>query len=854
MLSETTRVFNSRAVVGASAAALDHPQQQLPHAYITTADSSSAVHSSNTVTASPTHSMSGSQQSDSAAGTVPDSGELQVAAITARAHLPDCMALVPTWSKGGGDYCLNLAQPDKAQLSHAIIADTIAALPVPPSEVTNVRGPVLEIHRADGHSVDVKIVHSFRAQYAEPIDEIRAKARAELQRRHAATRAAAAADAAAMLQQQLGKQQQQQHLPRDPQRQHVRQGSGPQHTVCTELRADEEQLLPDTIRRTSSCFVHEHDPSSGTDYQQSSYQASSTAAGTLSNASSLQPSSQDSSLLHTAPQSLDAVSADGWHSATVGGNGHAAAQSLLAAADLPFAAAQSPFATSASQSAAGEPAGIPGQHIRQAATGGSSEQWQQMPPLPVAEKSRRHSHWQQQRHQQHHRHGGQASHGGQRLSIEVMQAYGANASSSTGAPPTMATQPSFIEDGDAIEHSDSQPGSSHAVFKQHQQHRHAKHIHWASPQQQHQQVADLQGELQEQHHQQHHHVGWQEQQQVHESSNDLSATLAKQPTTAVFPAPTSAGEPPERHVLVTMTKRKTAHGHKEIQIEPVHEGPAADRLNNEEQQPQQQEPEQEQHQVAAWTAYGPGDNVMDLNVVQPPADFAPLSGNQRDVGAAAASHSHHMADGKHAQHHAAIVVGRPSSADADKHFFLGPPMRTVSGSFMPCCEWELDPRKVLVGRRLAVGGFAEVFLGKYEGTVVAIKRLLTNDALIMERFVSEVRMLARLRHPNLILFMGYCTMPELCIVTEFMSKGSLYSVLHAPEQRKHRHLLAKQQQEQPMQQLSGHLNFLEQQQQYQPEVLDPKLQRLVAISVARAMFYLHTRNPPILHLVSTVCC
>lgn len=30
------------------------------------------------------------------------------------------------------------------------------------------------------------------------------------------------------------------------------------------------------------------------------------------------------------------------------------------------------------------------------------------------------------------------------------------------------------------------------------------------------------------------------------------------------------------------------------------------------------------------------------------------------------------------------------------------------------CEWELDPRKVLVGRRLAVGGFAEVFLGKYE--------------------------------------------------------------------------------------------------------------------------------------------
>jgi hypothetical protein len=69
---------------------------------------------------------------------------------------------------------------------------------------------------------------------------------------------------------------------------------------------------------------------------------------------------------------------------------------------------------------------------------------------------------------------------------------------------------------------------------------------------------------------------------------------------------------------------------------------------------------------------------------------------------------------------------------------------------------------------------------------VAIKRLLTDDSTTIERFVSEVRLLARLRHPNLILFMGYCITPELCIVSEFMSKGSLYGVLHSPEQRKQR--------------------------------------------------------------------
>eukprot|EP00878_Enallax_costatus_P024545 GHUV01026198.1.p1 GENE.GHUV01026198.1~~GHUV01026198.1.p1 ORF type:complete len:298 (+),score=105.77 GHUV01026198.1:104-895(+) len=225
--------------------------------------------------------------------------------------------------------------------------------------------------------------------------------------------------------------------------------------------------------------------------------------------------------------------------------------------------------------------------------------------------------------------------------------------------------------------------------------------------------------------------------------------------------------------------------------------------------------------------------------------------------------------------------------------------------FVPRCEWELDPRKVLVGRRLAVGGFAEVFIGKYEGTVVAVKRLLTNDASTIERFVSEVRMLARLRHPNLILFMGYCTMPELCIISEYMNKGSLYSVLHSPEQRKQRLAVAKQRQKQQQgstagaeaderegdasssssragsgavssskkstsasssnsRQLQGVMGQdFELQQQLSPaeeqkaqmESLEPKTQRLVAISVARGMAYLHTRNPPILHLVSvTMLC
>lgn len=46
----------------------------------------------------------------------------------------------------------------------------------------------------------------------------------------------------------------------------------------------------------------------------------------------------------------------------------------------------------------------------------------------------------------------------------------------------------------------------------------------------------------------------------------------------------------------------------------------------------------------------------------------------------------------------------------------------------PRSEWELDPAKITIDRRLAVGGFGEVFAAKYEGTLVAVKRLLASDS------------------------------------------------------------------------------------------------------------------------------
>ena len=40
--------------------------------------------------------------------------------------------------------------------------------------------------------------------------------------------------------------------------------------------------------------------------------------------------------------------------------------------------------------------------------------------------------------------------------------------------------------------------------------------------------------------------------------------------------------------------------------------------------------------------------------------------------------------------------------------------------------------------------------------------------------------MCRLRHPNLILFIGYCVEPRPAILFEFMQRGSLYKVSCPP--------------------------------------------------------------------------
>lgn len=98
-------------------------------------------------------------------------------------------------------------------------------------------------------------------------------------------------------------------------------------------------------------------------------------------------------------------------------------------------------------------------------------------------------------------------------------------------------------------------------------------------------------------------------------------------------------------------------------------------------------------------------------------------------------------------------------------------------------ECEIPWEDLVIGERIGLGSYGEVYRAEWNGTEVAVKKFLDQDFSgdALEEFRREVRIMRRLRHPNVVLFMGAVTRPpHLSIVTEFLPRGSLYRLIHRP--------------------------------------------------------------------------
>ncbi|WOL09063.1 serine/threonine-protein kinase EDR1 isoform X1 [Canna indica] len=130
-------------------------------------------------------------------------------------------------------------------------------------------------------------------------------------------------------------------------------------------------------------------------------------------------------------------------------------------------------------------------------------------------------------------------------------------------------------------------------------------------------------------------------------------------------------------------------------------------------------------------------------------------------------------------------------------------------------EWEIPWDDLHIGERIGLGSYGEVYRADWNGTEVAVKKFLDQDLSgdALEQFRYEVKIMSRLRHPNVVLFMGAVTRPpNLSILTEFLPRGSLYRLLHRPNIQ-----------------------------------LDEKRRLKMALDVAKGMNYLHTSHPTIVH-------
>jgi serine/threonine protein kinase len=130
-------------------------------------------------------------------------------------------------------------------------------------------------------------------------------------------------------------------------------------------------------------------------------------------------------------------------------------------------------------------------------------------------------------------------------------------------------------------------------------------------------------------------------------------------------------------------------------------------------------------------------------------------------------------------------------------------------------------QSITLKTKLGSGSFAAVYRGVWRGSQVAVKKPFMTadnpnhgltDSDSTDLFCREVKLLSKLRHPNIVLLMAACMEPEnMCMIME-LCRSDLYTVLQDPS-----------------------------------IALTPKKLIGFAIDATQALLYMHTHSPALLH-------
>ncbi|KAL8137795.1 hypothetical protein V2J09_003796 [Rumex salicifolius] len=105
--------------------------------------------------------------------------------------------------------------------------------------------------------------------------------------------------------------------------------------------------------------------------------------------------------------------------------------------------------------------------------------------------------------------------------------------------------------------------------------------------------------------------------------------------------------------------------------------------------------------------------------------------------------------------------------------------KTVAPPLPNKYDWEIEPSELDFSHSTMVGkgSYGEIIKARWRGTPIAVKRMLpsiSDDRLAIQDFRHEVELLVKLRHPNIVQFLGAVTESKpLMLITEYLRGGDL---------------------------------------------------------------------------------